>query len=306
MPTLRPQRLSGLVVTPTVELAGGIWKVSLGIDVGMSRTPPPDVVSREDLIAELKNPSDGSLEPIASPDPGPIPVRALRVVQARAEFTFAQGGSAPTELVVTVRGDRKTFPMAQTFSPTGCLGGEPKEGSRFPVGRPVPGTIFSRLPEIVLGVLRPSCCVRRFDAPVNPSVDATAKSESYEMEADFVSRARKCRCSCCEYRQYVRGTFTDANGAAVRFDMPSGALDPARYCEDGAIDEFAAGQHGFYGHRGTSTPGDEYTGKQGCSYRGREAPGCPPTDTAHLEFLGLIVDRCRGKVVAKRTWLVDL
>jgi hypothetical protein len=307
MPTLQPQRLSGLVVTPTVELAGGIWKVSLAIDVGVSRTPPPATVSREDLIVELKNPSDGSLEPIASPDPGPIPVRALRVIQARAEFTFGQGGSPATELVVTLKGDRKSFPMSQTFSPTGCLRGEPKEGSRFPaISIPGPASIVTRLPPIVLQLVRPGCCVRRFDVPHNPVIDATAKSESYEIEADFLSRGRKCRCSCCEYRQYVRGTFTDANSAAVRFDMPSGALDPTRYCEDGAIDEFAPGQHGFYGHRATSTAGDEYTGKQGCTYRGREVPACPSTDTAHLEFLGLIIDRCRARVIAKRTWVVDL
>src|SRR5215210_817242 len=117
MPTLRPQRLSGLVVIPTVELSGNIWTVSIAVNVGVSRTPapPPEVVSREDLVVELRNPAEGSLEPIASPDPGPLPVRALRVMQARGEFTFSQGVNAPTELVVALRGDRKSFPMNQTL-----------------------------------------------------------------------------------------------------------------------------------------------------------------------------------------------
>ena len=44
----------------------------------------------------------------------------------------------------------------------------------------------------------------------------------------------------------------------------------------------------------------------GCTYRANERPSCPPTEGVHLEFLGLIVDRCRGTVAAKRKWVVDL
>ena len=305
MPTLRPQSFSGLVVVPTVELDGGIWRVSIAVDVGMSRTPPPDEVTREDLVVELRNPSDGSLEPIASPDPGPLPIRALRVVQARGEFTFGQGGSAPTELTVAVRGDRKTFPMAQTFVTTKCLGREPKEGGPFTIGA-VKSNPILRFPPLAQ-LLRPGCCVRRFDAPLDAIADAAVKSEEFQMEADFTTRGRRCRCKCCEYRQFVRGIFSDSGGAAVRFDMPSGALDPTRWCEDGAIDEFGPGKHGYYGHRATSTPGDEYDGgSAGCEYRAREAVSCPPADSMHLEFMGLVIDRCRGRVAEKRTWVVDL
>jgi hypothetical protein len=311
MPTLRPQKLSGLVVIPTVESGGGIHRVSIAIDVGSSRTgsPPPEVVTREDLVVELRAPVEGSLEPIASPDPGPLPVRALRVVQARGEFTYGQSVNAPNELVVTLRGDRKTFPMNQTFAPTSCLGREPKEGGPF--GRPSPGSASPILIRIrsVLPVLRAGCCVRRFDAPVNSIADAAVKSESFEMEGEFSTRGRRCRCKCCEYRQFVRGTFTDANGAAVQFDMPSGPLDATRYCEDGTVDEFGPGRHGYYGHRDTSSPGDDYSGagaSAGCTYNGSETASCPPTEGAHLEYLGLIVDRCRGTVTAKRTWVVDL
>ncbi|MDQ3933642.1 MAG: hypothetical protein M3340_03315 [Actinomycetota bacterium] len=311
MPTLRPQKLSGLVVIPTVESEPGIHRVSIAINVGVSRTgagiPAPEVVTREDLVVELKNASEGSLEAIGSPDPGPLPVRALRVVQARGEFTFAQGVNPPDELVVALRGDRKSFPMSQTLSPTRCLGKEPQVGDPFRV-KPRTPSILDRLRKF-LPLRRSQCCVKRFEAPLNSSTDATAKSESFEMEADFVARAPKCQCGCCEYRQFVRGTFTDAGGAAVRFDLPSGALDPAVYCEDGAIDEFGAGKHGYYGHRATSSSGDAYGGtgaSKGCTYRANEKPSCPPTDGVHLEFLGLVVDVCRGRVAAKETWVVDL
>src|SRR5215210_6993731 len=157
MPTLRPQRLSGLVVIPTVELSGNIWTVSIAVNVGVSRSgsPPPDQVTREDLVVELRNPSEGSLEPIASPDPGPLPVHALRVIQARGEFTFSQGVNAATELVVALRGDRKSFPMSRPFDPTDCIRREPKEGGPFGTSTG-PGGVLSRL---LPPVLRPGCCV---------------------------------------------------------------------------------------------------------------------------------------------------
>jgi hypothetical protein len=304
MPTLKPQRLSGLVVTPTVVHDGSLWRVSIAIDVGMSRAGTPQVVNREDLVVELRHPVEGSFEAVASPDPGPLPTHALRVVQARGEFTFSQGVNSPTELVIDLRGDRKTFPMAQTFAPTRCLGRVPKEGGSFPATRPTGSSILDRLAGF-FPLKRATCCVDRFEAPLNAIADAAVKSEDFEVAAEFGSGARGCRCSCCEYRQYVRGTFSDAAAAAVRFDMPSGALDPTRYCEDGAIDEFGPGKHGYYGHRNTSSPGDTYSGED-CRYDGRETASCPPTEGVHLEFLGLIIDRCRGKVVAKRTWVVDL
>jgi hypothetical protein len=296
VPRLHPQKLSGLVVVPTVEL-DGIYHASLAIDVGSSRngSPPPDVVTREDLVVELRSPVEGSFEPIASPDPGPLPVRALRVVQARAEFTFSPGVNPAEELVVTLRGDQKSFPLAQTFPPTGGLSQEPQEGDPFP-GSGNPGG-------------RPRCCVRRLAVPLHADKDATAKTESFAMAASLgtpLGALRGCRCACCEYRQFVRGTFSDAAGDPVPFDLPSGPLDSAEYREDGTIDEFGPAKHGFYGHRNTSSPGDAYTGTGGCTYRASETLRCPPTEGVHVEFLGLIVDVCRGRVSTKRKWVVDL
>jgi hypothetical protein len=320
MPRLRPQNLSGLVVIPTIELDSGVYRVSLGIDVGSSRTgpgtTPPQVVTREDLIVEVKNTTDGSFEPILSPDPGPLPVRALRVVQARGEFTFGQGSNPPAEVVVMLRNDRKSFPMSQTFPATPCLSHEPQEGGAFPV-QPAAAAVLLDPARRLWPFAKPRCSVKRFDAPLHVQTDAAAKSESFQMEAalgsgswpfpwPFSLKSLGCRCTCCEYRQFVRGTFTNAAGDAVLFDLPSGPLDPATYCEDGTIDEFGTNRHGYYGHRDTSTPGDSYGGTGGCTYQGNEKASCPPTDGAHLEFIGLIVDVCRHRVVAKRKWVVDL
>jgi hypothetical protein len=281
--------------------------VSLAIDTGFSRVgggaPAPDVVAREDLVVVLRHPVEGSFEAIQSPDPGPLPVRALRVVQARGEFTFAQGVNAPTELVVTLRNDQKVFQLALTFSPTSCLKREPREGGPFvPDGGLIPG--FPNL-----WPFKRRCCPARVEAPLNMSPDPAIKSEYFEIEADFDARSAGCRCSCCEYRQFVRGTFTDAAGAPVPFDLPSGPLSPTTYCEDGAIDEFGPSKHGYYGHRDTSSPGDAYNGTggpKGCEYRGDETASCPPTEGAHLEFMGLVVDRCRRRVASKLEWVVDL
>jgi hypothetical protein len=317
MPRLRPQKLSGLVVVPTIELDGSVYRVSVAIDVGMSRTgagtQPPDVVSREDVIVEVRNATDGSFEPIQSPDPGPLPVRALRVVQARGEWTFGQAFNPPDEVVVTLRGDRRSFPMTDTFPSTPCLRAEPQEGAAFPI---VPGTTSSLLGRLRTSIffppIKPRCCVKRFEAPLHTQTDAAAKSELFNVEASLGQgvggpfKNRGCRCACCEYRQYVRGTFRDADGNAVAFDLPSRPLDPAAYCEDGAIDEFGTSKHGYYGHRETSTPGDAYSGTGGCVYRANETAACPRSGSMHLEFLGLMVDVCRKRIVAKRKWTVDL
>jgi hypothetical protein len=314
MPRLRPQKLAGLVVIPTIELDGSVYRVSLGIDVGSSRagpgTTPPQVVTREDLIVEVKNATDGSFEPIGSPDPGPLPARALRVVQARGEFTFGQGFNPPDEVVVTLRNDRKPFPLSQTFPSVPCLSREPEEGGAFPVQ---PVTALLDPVRSLWPFAKPRCCIQRFGAPLHVQTDASAKSESFQMNAllgaasgPFSLKTLGCRCACCEYRQFVRGTFTNTAGDPVLFDLPSGTLDPRAYCEDGTIDEFGTNRHGYYGHRDTSTPGDSYSGTGGCSYQGNEKSSCPPTDGAHLEFVGLIVDVCRRRVIAKRTWVVDL
>jgi hypothetical protein len=321
MPTLTPQKISGLVVTPTVEQTGGIGSVSVAVDVGQSRSgsPPFDVVTREDLIVELFGPG-GSFEAIASPDPGPLPVRVLRVAQARGEWTFDSGAGPATNVRVRFRGGTGTFQLADTFPQAQGFSTVPQVGDAFPIapgiGALTPSilhrlvSIPRRLPELLKPPRRKvRCRAKRFEAPLNRSKDAAARSELFEVEADFSSMPRPRGCRCCEYRQFVRGTFNDAAGGPVRFDMPSGPLDPGAFREDGSVDEFGTGVHGFYGHRDHSTPGDAYNGAgaaNGCEYRGDETPRCPPTENLHAEYLGLVVDVCSKKVVAVKTWAVDL
>jgi hypothetical protein len=264
------------------------------------------VISREDLVVVLSSPAEGAFEPIASPDPGPLPVRALRVVQAQGEFTFSQGNTAPTQLVVTLRGDQKTFPMSQTLTPTKCLGKEPQKGDPFPGARKaIRG--FSKL----MLLRRPQCCVKDFDAPQNSATDATVKSEYFEIDADFAVRGRRCVCRCCEYRQFVRGAFRAAAGRVIPFPLPDGPLDVNEFQEDGVIDEFGRGEHGFYGRRDRDRQrdGDRYDmpdAEEGCRYRANDTPGCRPTETLRAEFLGLVVDTCQGEIRDVRNWVVAL
>lgn len=114
-----------------------------------------------------------------------------------------------------------------------------------------------------------------------------------------------CACECCEFRQFVRGWFRDAAGNTIPDPFPDGALDPTDY----HIDEFGPGRDGCYGHRETSSPGDAYTNpgpNEGCRYEGRDTPRVRASGSAHLEFIGLIVDVCHGPIVEVRTWVLNL
>jgi hypothetical protein len=314
MPTLRPQTISGLVVIPTVEQAE-VWRVSIAINVGASGGGPTEVVTREELVVELIGP-EGSFEPIASPDPGPLPVLSLRAAQAHGEFTFAPGAGQPTELRVALRGQRRSFPLADTSPEARGFRVEPKKGDDFPIPPDTDNFLelawrkirrfFRKIGRLIKELLKkPKCCVTRFEAPLNSRRDATAKSEFFEMEADFAASPEPCTCTCCEYRQFVRGAFRNAAGRVVPFQLPSGPLDPDEYQEDGVIGQKPDGSPGYYGHRDYQQDYDRYV-NDGCGYRAHDEPGCPADQTLRAEFLGLIVDVCRGVVVEKRTWVVDL
>jgi hypothetical protein len=115
------------------------------------------------------------------------------------------------------------------------------------------------------------------------------------------SDAGDCLCSCCEYRQFVRGEFI-INGVGVRHVLPDGDLDTATWHEDGIPNRYGPGLHLFYGHR--ANPGfanDVYTPNRtnGCEYRGHDDPGVitgDPNATAEvrLQFRGEILDVCNS------------
>jgi hypothetical protein len=160
------------------------------------------------------------------------------------------------------------------------------------------------------------CSVSAFNVPVGRSgctQVGTKAGEQFRMEADF----RGPNCACCEYRQFVRGTFV-VNGRAVRHLLPDPAGGAPRpmlprpapgsgndnFLEDG----FAAppaGINSFYGHRsqGDTDPSDRYLPDRatGCQYRGTDFPGIRAasgaTFTVDLDFRGRVIDTCNGNVV---------
>ena len=117
-----------------------------------------------------------------------------------------------------------------------------------------------------------------------------------------------CDCKCCEYRQYVHGTFT-VNGARIPHPLGGGrTLHPTMWQEDGDR------SNRRYGHR--SDPGvlgDQYLPDQatGCFYVMSDSPGISglrPGDTydINLGFVSYITDVCRQltELANARNWNV--
>jgi hypothetical protein len=163
------------------------------------------------------------------------------------------------------------------------------------------------------------CCCTAFNVPTGRSgctSDGNKVGEKFRMEADFGSTDPGCTCSCCEYRQYVRGSFS-VNDRPVRHLVPNpagGAPVPMRarpaagaaddFLEDG-IPSPPAGINVYYWHRGEgSTDGsDTYAPDRatGCQYRGTDFPGVKSapgsTYSIDLDFRGQIIDLCNGNQV---------
>ncbi|MFN0139019.1 MAG: FeoB-associated Cys-rich membrane protein [Pyrinomonadaceae bacterium] len=161
-----------------------------------------------------------------------------------------------------------------------------------------------------------NCCLKMFDAPANRSVtkNPTQLTESFEMKAEFNGAPDPCLCPCCEYRQYVRGKFT-LNGKKQKHALPDGDLHETDYREDGIPNEHGADMHGYYGHRDDNpqTDNDKYSPNRadGCVYFGWDEPGWNSTKpnvpcTVELEFIGLIIDTCKGEVTDVKQWTVNL
>jgi hypothetical protein len=123
--------------------------------------------------------------------------------------------------------------------------------------------------------------------------------------------ARDEACECCEYRQYVRGTFR-VNGVSVPHWLPGGLLHPVRYQEDGIPNFYGPNHHFYYGRRAQrGTAHDRYLPRRadGCRYVGSDFPGVvgPPGTRFEIDlhFRGEIVDVCNGgQVIASTTWFV--
>jgi len=142
---------------------------------------------------------------------------------------------------------------------------------------------------------------------VAATMSGSKLSASFTMIGDFAPRI-PCNCSCGEYRQYVRGTFT-ANGSPVAHSLGGGRLlDPTTFQEDGDV---AAGT--VYGHRSVVGTKSIFTPDQagGCRFEGSDEPGISNTGSGvalamNLDFRGELIDTCRSNtVLASSSWTVS-
>ncbi len=177
------------------------------------------------------------------------------------------------------------------------------------------------------------CCITTFNVPTARSGCTTEAASStrnkmgerFNMEIDFDSSGAGCVCSCCEYRQLIRGTFT-ANGTNIVHLLPNpaggaplrmlprpatGATDD-NFLEDG-IPTPPSGTNVYYGHRseGSTDSTDTYLPDRatGCQYRGNDFPGLTgPTGmtvSIDLDFRGQCVDTCNANAsVQQNDWTV--
>jgi hypothetical protein len=176
------------------------------------------------------------------------------------------------------------------------------------------------------------CCVTTFNVPTARSgcttVAAGARNkmgETFNMEIDFDSTGAGCACSCGEYRQLLRGTFTvngttlvhlvpnPAGGAPAKMlPRPAAGSASDNFLEDG-IPSPPSGTNVYYGHRseGSTDSTDTYLPDRatGCQYRGNDFPGITAIAgtnvTIDLDFRGQAIDTCNlNTCVQQNDWTV--
>ncbi len=178
------------------------------------------------------------------------------------------------------------------------------------------------------------CSVTAFNVPTARSGCTTVAAgadkkmgEQFNMEMDFDSTGPGCVCSCCEYRQFVRGTFTSngtnvvlllpnpAGGAPLKcLPRPAAGAASDNFLEDGLVSP-PAGMNVHYGHRAepvTTDTTDMYQQPDrptGCQYRGNDFPGLTAspgtTVMVDLDFRGQAIDTCNANAcVQQNEWTV--
>jgi hypothetical protein len=167
-----------------------------------------------------------------------------------------------------------------------------------------------------MNIQKRKCYPQTFVVPANRSgnkiIDwlpgVRLAGEEFDILATFAEGKNACKCACCEYRQYVRGTFR-RNGKKLDFLLPSGYLSPTNFKEDGLL-RVPYGPH--YGHRDEIGASDDRylpTRSDGCEYQGSDFPniGGSIGDTfdINLEFRGEIIDVCNNDIVLmSTTWTI--
>jgi hypothetical protein len=132
---------------------------------------------------------------------------------------------------------------------------------------------------------------------------------TFNMIGNFSPTSKSCSCSCGEYRQYIRGSFTK-NGRPVVHALCGGNLEQKVFNEDCVIQ---GGTNYRYGYRSLSFATSKFTHLDqatGCRFEGFDAPGITGASgerlAVNLDFQGALVDTCNGnKVLASSSWSVS-
>jgi hypothetical protein len=132
---------------------------------------------------------------------------------------------------------------------------------------------------------------------------------TFNMIGDFSPTKIPCSCSCGEYRQYVRGTFTK-NGSNVTHALCGTNLDPTTFQEDCAR---IGGTDYKYGYRSIPFATSKFTQPDqatGCRFEGFDAPGITgssgDTLAVNLDFQASLIDTCNGYTnLTNASWSVS-
>lgn len=312
---LAGKRIGGFWTYPVIETGGKEHRVIVALVKGFADSERNAPMDAESVNVELLNRNEKPFSVTSRPQ-GKLPEVGGPSVSVNAVFTFAASSEAPRLIRVRVSGETGVFDVEKDTASGG--GGTTTTTSSWfeDIVKAIVGwvrKVIDWISGLFGGSSSPRCCVIAFNIPTNRSgrrVDGNRLHESFNMNADFGSTGN-CQCSCCEYRQYVRGTFT-LNGVTLVHMLPSGALHPTTWREDGVPNFFGAGSHFFYGHRadpGTATDIYQPTRPTGCQYRGWDDPGiragAGDVIAMNLEFRGEIIDTCRRTVTRSATWTVN-
>ena len=286
---LTEKRIAGFWVYPYLWTIHDIHYVTIVIVKGLDTDEKEEPILGETVDVKLFDEENYSLRLVSRPDNGPLPEFGGSSISVNAHFQFAVSAQSLKSMAVTVRGDTEIFDVRETT--------RAKERKELPK-KPTEW----------------ECCVKVFNVPAHRSGRKLKKSrlyESFHINVDFNDKG-KCQSSSCEFRQYIRGSFT-LDGVVAIHQLPDGPLDPVIWREDGVPHHFRKGHHMFYGHRDhPDTYADKYNPERatGHEYRGSDSPMMSHPDPAvtmvmNLEFRGEIIDVASGKAIHATTWKVN-
>jgi peptide/nickel transport system substrate-binding protein len=284
---LTEKRIAGFWVYPYLETIRDSHHVTIVIVKGLETKWEP--LLGETVNARLFDEEDNALPLVERPEAGPLLEVGGQSISANAGFKFTVSALSLKSLAVTIGDDTEIFNVTDT-------------------------TEAKYREEVSKKITEWKCCVKTFNVPVTRSgrkLSGSRLYESFHMNVTFNDRS-KCRSSSCEFRQYIRGTYTH-DGILAIHQLPDGPLDPLIWQEDGIPHHFPDGHHMFYGHRDnpdTRTDTYEPDRATGHEYRGSDSPMMSHPDPAvvmvmNLEFRGKIIDVSSGKVVRTTTWKVN-